>query len=1220
MSKEVGQLSIRVRPDTSRFREELETQLKAATAGVDEDAEVGVDLDAKGLTQQVKAAAQAASGEKVKVGVESDTVDLDRFQKRLIADLRRIGAKAEATIPLTLDGESLRRQLQGLEKAAVLQISTTLELDNAEATRQRNEFQRSVDYIQREAQKAFRIQLEPDFVLRNQGKRLLDRIQALRPEVTVDLQSERLGKKIFAAVDKLRPKLQLDIDTRRLGEKIKSAVDKAVRETNQNRVDLQPGVIQQRIAAGAGGDLPVNVELDFAVAEAQLAAYRAAAASRKISVALRPELEGRYVIPQIEQLKFKLKEILRVPIEPYLKDSKLGAAFARIKAQKAFFEAEDAAKALANGLGEVGSSAARQGPKLLSFASVLLAVVAAVAILLPPLLALAAGFITLAPALLALTVPIGVIALGLDGIKKAAERAKPAFEELKKQISGVFETGLAPGFDTIGQKLIPALTEPLKGVASSLSGMFNTLATELAGPSLGNIRSIIDNVGAGIANATPGVRDFAAAIIDLVEGISQKFPGLGTWFSELGAKFRDFIVEFTSVKDENGLTGLERTIAGVRKGIEGLTGVFQAFWGNAFKDIQSGAFGDKMLSFFRSIEDFVKNTLPGLTQGFQAFADLLNNLAPAFKIITPALDALAKAGALLAGTPEQKGQAVKDIGKDWFGFGKDDADPKASQALIDQNAVTQQAAAVAVAAKQEFDKTIASMPVDQQKSLISAALGDDAVAQSQWGAKLATAASSARDGITAQFDGVKAAVEAKWLEINAAVTTGIQGMQTTISTFFTALPVGFTGAFTGVQQSITGMFALITLSIGTQSANITNSFQTAFSSIGPAIGTALSNVPAAITGALTGIRGAVDTSMSGAAQAAADGGLQVAAAAQASFGTVPAAVTIGMSPAVVSVSTVCSQMVSTALSFAGAMEQSGVAIGASFAAGLASTAGLVANSASALMGAARAFFPNSPAAEGPFSGSGWVDKSGEAIGDSFALGIDNSAGGVVGVAKQMMQAVKDVFGDASGLTLNFNLGATAMSSMASDAASFKGSMEGAAASLNTVSVPSNVGGGKSGNNFAGKVDEQTKGELDVLKYQQEYLDLQRQSLQLQTNGASKAQEAELKRQMDILSLQKDRIGLQAKELEYWSKYQDTSRDMDEQYAKAGEKLQTMGTDFARATGQQFMSDLGMSGTGAIPNLLDQGSQYIFQVLDVQSALTGQQTLQNKKAQQFTGGM
>jgi hypothetical protein len=51
-----------------------------------------------------------------------------------------------------------------------------------------------------------------------------------------------------------------------------------------------------------------------------------------------------------------------------------------------------------------------------------------------------------------------------------------------------------------------------------------------------------------------------------------------------------------------------------------------------------------------------------------------------------------------------------------------------------------------------------------------------------------------------------------------------------------------------------------------------------------------------------------------------------------------------------------------------------------------------------------------------------------------------------------------------------------------------------------------------------------------------------------------------------------------------------------------------------------MSDLGMSGDGAIPNLIDQGSQYIFQVLDVQSALTTQQTLQNKQAQQFTGGM
>jgi hypothetical protein len=966
-------------------------------------------------------------------------------------------------------------------------------------------------------------------------------------------------------------------------------------------------------------DQELELKTDAALLEYQ--AFKARVAANKIDVALRPEVEGRSVVSRVQLLKQQLKEILRVPIEPYLQDSKLGAAFARIKAQKAFFEAEDAAKKLAEGLGEVGTSAVKQGPRLFSFAVVLGVVVAAIAILLPPLLALAAGFITLAPALLALTVPIGVIALGLDGIKKAAERAKPAFEELKKQISGVFEEGLAPGFDTIGQKLIPALTEPLKGVASSLSGMFNTLATELAGPSLGNIRSIIDNVGAGIANATPGVRDFAAAIIDLVEGISQKFPGLGTWFSELGAKFRDFIVEFTSVKDENGLTGLERTIEGVRKGIEGLTGVFQAFWGQAFSDIQSGAFGDKMLSFFRSIEAFVRNTLPGLTEGFKAFSDVLNNLAPAFKIISPALDALGKVSALYMGTNEKRGQAVKDIGKDWFGIGKDEAaDPETAKALLDQNAFTQQAAAVAVAAKQEFDKTIQAMPVDDQKSLIAAALGTDSAAQAQWGSKLATAASSARDGITAQFDGVKEAVAAKWVEINAAVTTGIQNMQTAISGFFTQLPLGFQGAFTGIQQSITGMFALIGLSISTQSANLSNAFATAFADIPSRIGQALAGTPAAITGALAGVTGAVSVSMAEAAEAANQGGALTAQVAGASFGTVPPSISAAMQPCITVVATVCQQMVSTALSFAGAMEQSGVAIGASFARGIASQASLVANSANALMAAARVFFPNSPAKEGPFSGSGWVDKSGEAIGEGFALGIDNSAGGVVGVAKAMMQAVKDVFGDASGLTLNFNLGATAMSSMAADAQSFKGSMEGAAASLNTVSVPSGVGGGTSGNNFAGKVDAQTKGELDMLKYQQEYLDLQRQSLQLQTNGASEAQKAELKRQMDMLQLQKDRIGLQSKELEYWAKYQDTGRDLNEEYAKAGDKLQTLGTDFAKATGQQFMSDLGMSGDGAIPNLIDQGSQYIFQVLDVQSALTGQQTLQNKKAQQYTGGM
>jgi hypothetical protein len=1134
MSKEVGQLSIRVRPDTSKFREELEAQLKAATAGIDEDAEVGADFDANALTEKVKAAAKAASGETVKVEAE---VDLDRFKNRYLGKMKSLMSQFESNMQLSSVGEGTRSLFKDLEQAFNKQV------------------------------------------------RALD--------LTADRQELAGLRREVAA--------------------FYSDIERRGRDNGLFNSQVDGGVKQTLKRASDKWDVELKIRTDEATAQYQ--AWKAKAANEAITVQTRikpdPDLSA------FARVKFG--------IEAMFSNIRVRIAEKRLTAADIFPDIDDVAKKAVKGFGDVGTSAATSIPKLLSFSNVVLVLGVAVLALIPPLIALASGLITLAPGFLALIAPIGAVMLGLDGIKKAAEVAKPAFEELKASISKVFEESMTPGFEAIRDRLLPGLTVPLEGVASSISNAFNGVIDTLSSPEgLNNLQGIIDNVAAGINNAIPGLQNFTDGLLTLVRGISAEFPNLGDWITEMGGKFADWAKEFTTVDATTGVSQLDTLLTNVKDSLREIGGLFSDTFANGLKDITDPSFGAGMREFFSDIRTFVAVTLPQLSQGFENVMGVITTLTAPFEKLGNLIDKINKIPGIGLAKNALKGlnpafgayDQISDAIQQDPGAGGADV----GKALIDQNAVTQQAIAVGKAARQEFDKTIASMPVDDQKSLIGAALGGDAVGQAQWGAKLATAAAAAKDGVAAQFDGVKTAVQAKWLEINQAVTTGITGMQTTISTFFTQLPLGFQGAFTGIQQSITGMFALITLSISTQSANITNSFQTAFSSIGPAIGNALSSVPTAITGALSGIRGSIDTTMNEAAQAAADGGLRTAAAAQASFGTVPAAVTIGMSPAIVSVSTICQQMVSTALAFAGAMEQSGVAIGASFARGIASQASLVASSANALMAAARVFFPNSPAKEGPFSGSGWVDKSGEAIGEGFALGIDNSAGGVVGVARQMMQAVKDVFGDASGLTLNFNLGATAMGSMAADAESFKGSMEGAAASLKTVNVPSGVGGGTSGNNFAGKVDSQTKGELDVLKYQQEYLDLQRQSLQLQTNGASEAQKAELKRQMDMLSLQKDRIGLQAKELEYWSKYQDTGRDLNEEYAKAGDKLQTMGTDFAKATGQQFMSDLGMSGDGAIPNLIDQGSQYIFQVLDVQSALTGQQVLQNKKAQQYTGGM
>jgi hypothetical protein len=356
------------------------------------------------------------------------------------------------------------------------------------------------------------------------------------------------------------------------------------------------------------------------------------------------------------------------------------------------------------------------------------------------------------------------------------------------------------------------------------------------------------------------------------------------------------------------------------------------------------------------------------------------------------------------------------------------------------------------------------------------------------------------------------------------------------------------------------------------------------------------------------------------------------------------------------------------------MEQSGVAIGASFARGIASQASLVASSANALMAAARAFFPNSPADEGPFSGSGWVDRSGFAIGEGFAKGLSESSGVVIDATDSMMRQVSDLLNEpqsAEGLQQILSLqsqmsdlqkvGAsdaqkaeldrlkdfnsliqqriklreselktvTSLNDMevkawsdqsknASDtkkgvgqqAQAMKDAFKDSLEPLTAITPDLLMGGGKSTIFNAGEVDSITAAELETLRVKQQQLDMQAQLMKLQLKGG--AENPEMKKQLALLDAQKQRLALQSEELEYWSKYVDTGRDVQEAWAKAGDDMIGKSMGIARSTGMSYLNELGVSGNGMIPNLLEEGSRYIFQVSGIDDALSLQKNLVNQK--------
>ncbi|QJD52078.1 tape measure protein [Mycobacterium phage MA5] len=303
-------------------------------------------------------------------------------------------------------------------------------------------------------------------------------------------------------------------------------------------------------------------------------------------------------------------------------------------------------------------------------------------------------------------------------------------------------------------------------------------------------------------------------------------------------------------------------------------------------------------------------------------------------------------------------------------------------------------------------------------------------------------------------------------------------------------------------------------------------------------------------------------------------------------------------------------MVKSALGDLGSfLVSSGKALVQGFINGIKSMVGAVADAARSVVQAARDFFPFSPAKKGPFSGSGWVDASGQSVGEAFADGLAGTQGKIVETARAIMQAAKDVFGDAANIAFNFNFGqmASQMQSVATSAGDLQRSMS------RTVSQSTG----------SGKLDAETRQMLDQIAIRKDELELERQRLQAEKNALDtkdKAGRAALQQRIDELNIQKDQLELQREQLAYQSKYTDSVTQTGEQYDEIFNKLTRMPYDFATANANQFLSDIGISGDGALSQALKEGlkfgEQFIFNVGSMDEAVQGQQTIQNKKSLQF----
>ncbi len=1190
---EVGKISIRVVPNLEDFHDDLERKLKAeekkqrdkaaakakvradteeyeedlgdANKRASKDSKVAPGFDPSRYTKEYE---KATKDLPLPEPDETDVplkIDLDRFKRRQLSQFQKMMAEFEVNIPLTVDGEILRKQYKDLETGFLEKLRLLDPKKDQEALTQ---LRREIDTFYKD--------------VREQGTK--DSL-LVRPEA--NLKVERLGD-----LEKSQRNLELLMDQ-------------------------------------------LNADL-----------YKAYFASEKVDVLIRASVDQKWLVRQLVSLKRTVlagtpKLVVDVDKGRFQK-ALLGLTNVAIVAGAAISKTFGA---VASGVGKFASAGVSAVKSFARLPEWVLITVAAFA-LLPPVLSIVSGLLVALPGVIAgVAIPMGVIALGIDGIKKAAETAKPAFEDLKKSISDTFsnpETGMVKGFEEIRDRLIPGLKAPLQGVAESLSGAFNGVMSTLSSPTgLNNLQVTIDNISAAIQTATPGLQSFTSGLTKLVAELSKGFPGFGEALSNLGAEFSAWV---DKVSANGQLQSAMSNLAGVLSEIGGL---IKDIAGWSFAKLADDSFMNSVKGFVEDLRTIVDFLLPGMEAAWRTIAGIIAPIGDAIRLIGQGKDwvqdKLGIGGADDAVKDAEKagGDARGAYENGWVGGGGklegdvftdfvDTAKQQLETGLGSTAGVPFDAAGIADGIRNQLSGQIQAAITEAQASIqelgptLQASI-DGAVAPLE----------SLPTKISGVFDTLVPAITGSFDTIKTTVTAGITEMTTGIGDAFNLLPQSASTAFQGIQDTITGAFGFMVLAIGQQAENINTAVGQAFNQIPETIGTALSGMVQAVPDALSGVPEAVRSALSGVPGAVAGAmlpaidvvsqvmlgivnvvtavGAQVAAVAAATFAQFPPAVQGAMAPAVTAVGTIGQQMVAAALSFGGAMESAGRSIGASFAAGIASSSGLVSAAASSLMAAARAFIPSSPAEKGPFSGRGWVTYSGESVGEGFAKGMQNSTGDVVSTARELMQAVKDIFGSAEGLTLNFNLGGVTEQA---EAATKQVQVFGDTLSqvptgpLKDLAVASGTG------SSAG-----SEAKRDELSQQLDLLEMERKSLELEKGRAGANQDA-IKARLAEIKEQKLQLGLQKDQLDYAKKYgaetEQTGGKIDQFYRDMGEKIFKMPTDFARAIGAQFTQDLGISGQGAIPQLLEQGSQFIFQVANMDTALSAQQTLQRRQGMGLVG--
>ena len=244
-------------------------------------------------------------------------------------------------------------------------------------------------------------------------------------------------------------------------------------------------------------------------------------------------------------------------------------------------------------------------------------------------------------ALTLIAVPAAAVALGIDGITKAAKTLQPELDRLRKKVSDTFEVGFTKAFNMIRPIFGSILTPGFVSIAKTINDIALAIA-RLLGSTDGFtlLTNIFTGVNTSLRNITPGILDIIDATL-ILAGRKSLFDALVNSINAFGNAWR------TQLVDNIQSGALDAAFRNLGALLVSLSEGLAAFIHNGIEVFATA--GPEITRFFDSLTGFFNKfdwERLGVAVGnvFKGLSDALDRVDPAtIERITRAFEDMGKA-------------------------------------------------------------------------------------------------------------------------------------------------------------------------------------------------------------------------------------------------------------------------------------------------------------------------------------------------------------------------------------------------------------------------------------------------------------------------------------------------------------------------------------------------------------------------------------------------